>query len=46
MLEGKTKVIPFSEEEWEEFWQEIRHSPEQAIAKAESRAHYLTPKQS
>ena len=49
MNEGKTKVIPFSEEELAEFWQEIRHSPEEAIAKAESRRcylHELTPKQS
>ena len=44
--EGKIKVIPFSEEELEEFWQEIQHSPEQAKAKAESRAYYRTPKQS
>jgi hypothetical protein len=44
--EGRTKVIPFTDEELEEFWQEIQHSPEQAIAKAESRAYYLTPKQS
>jgi len=46
MDEGKTKVIPFTDEELKEFWQEIRHSPEQAIAKAESRAYYRTPKQS
>ncbi|MDR0328340.1 MAG: hypothetical protein LBI05_08605, partial [Planctomycetaceae bacterium] len=46
MLEGKTKVIPFSEEEWEEFWQEVEHSPETALAKAYSRRCYLTPKQS
>jgi len=46
MDEGKTKVISFTPEELKEFWKEIRHSPEQAIAKAESRAHYLTPKQS
>jgi hypothetical protein len=44
--EGKNKVIPFTDEELKEFWQEMRHSPEQAIAKAESRACYLTPKQS
>jgi hypothetical protein len=47
--EGKTKVIPFTDEELKEFWQEIRHSPEEAIAKAESRRcylHELTPKQS
>ena len=43
--EGKAKVITFTPEELEEFWQEIRHSPEEAIAKAESRAHYRTPKQ-
>jgi hypothetical protein len=46
MDEGKTKVIPFSEEEWEEFWQEIEHSPEEAFAKAYSRRCYFTPKQS
>jgi len=49
MDEGRTKVIPFSEEELAEFWREIRHSPEEAIAKAESRRcylHELTPKQS
>ena len=47
MDEGRTKVIPFSEEEWEEFWQEVEHSPEKAFAKAESRRcylHELTPK--
>ena len=46
--EGRAKVIPFTDEEWEEFWQEIEHSPEKAIAKAESRRcylHELTPKQ-
>ena len=46
--EGKRKVIPFNDEEWEEFWQEVEHSPKEAIAKAESRAcylHELTPKQ-
>ena len=49
MDEGRTKVIPFDDEEWEEFWQEIEHSPEEAKAKARSRACYLyelTPKQS
>ena len=44
--EGKAKVISFTDEEFEEFWQEMEHSPEEAKAKAESRAHYLTPKQS
>jgi len=47
--EGRAKVIPFSDEELAEFWREIRHSPEEAIAKAESRRcylHELTPKQS
>jgi hypothetical protein len=44
--EGRTKVIPFTDEEWEEFLQEVEHSPEAAFAKAESRACYLTPKQS
>ena len=43
--EGRNKVITFDDDEWEEFWQEVKHSPEQAIAKAKSRAHYLTPKQ-
>ena len=42
--EGKAQVIPFSDEEWEEFCQEMEHSPEKAIAKAESRRCYLTPK--
>jgi hypothetical protein len=46
MDEGKTKVIPFSEEEWEEFWQEVEHSPQEALAKAYNRRCYLTPKQS
>jgi len=46
MDEGKTKVIPFSEDEWEEFCQEVEHSPEEALAKAYSRAHYPAPKQS
>jgi len=48
MDEGKTKVIPFSEDEWEEFWQEVERSPEEALAKAYSRRcylHELTPKQ-
>jgi hypothetical protein len=45
MDEGKTPVIPFSEEEWKEFCQEMEHSPETALAKAESRRCYLTPKQ-
>ena len=44
--EGKTKVITFTPEELEDFWQEMEHSPEEAIAKAESRAYYRTPKQS
>ena len=44
--EGKNKVIPFSDEEWEEFWQEVKHSPEEAEVKARSRAYYLTRKQS
>jgi hypothetical protein len=47
--EGRTKVIPFTDEEWEEFCREMEHSPEEAIAKAESRRcylHELTPKQS
>jgi hypothetical protein len=47
--EGRAKVIPFTDEELKEFWQEIRHSPEEAIAKAESRRcflHELTPEQS
>jgi hypothetical protein len=43
--EGKTKVIPFSPEEWKEFCQEMEHSPESAFAKAESRRCYLAPKQ-
>jgi len=46
MDEGKTKVITFTPEELEEFWQEMEHSPEEAKAKARSRAHYRTPKQS
>ena len=47
--EGRTKVIPFTDDEWEEFCREMEHSPEEAIAKAESRRcylHELTPKQS
>jgi hypothetical protein len=44
--EGKIKVISFDDDEWEEFWQEIEHSPEEAIAKAKSRAYYPPPKQS
>ena len=46
MDEGKTKVIPFSDKEWAEFCQEFERSPETAVTKAESRACYLTPKQS
>jgi hypothetical protein len=42
--EGKTKGISFTPEELKEFWQEIRHSPDEAIAKAESRAYYRIPK--
>jgi hypothetical protein len=44
--EGKAKVIPFDDDEWEDFWQEIEHSPEKAKAKAENRRCYLTPKHS
>ena len=44
--EGKTKVITFTPEQLKEFWEEIKHSPEEAIAKARNRAHYRTPKQS
>jgi|GEM_PF-6410022 len=44
MNEGKSKVITFNDEEWEEFWQETEHSPEQAAEKAKSRAHYPVPK--
>jgi hypothetical protein len=43
--EGRAKVVPFSEEEWEESCQEVEHSPEEALAKAYSRRCYLTPKQ-
>jgi hypothetical protein len=39
--EGRSKVIPFTDEELKEFWQEIRLSPEEAIAKAESRRCYI-----
>jgi hypothetical protein len=46
MKEGKTKVIPFTDEQWKEFCQEMEHSPDEAIAKAESRRCYFTPKQS
>jgi hypothetical protein len=45
MKEGKVKVITFTPEELEDFWQELEHSPEEAIAKASSRAYYRTPKQ-
>ena len=38
--EGKRKVIPFTPEQLKAFWEEIEHSPEEAIAKAESRACY------
>ena len=38
--EGKRKVIPFNDEEWEEFCQEVEHSPEEALAKAYSRRCY------
>jgi hypothetical protein len=44
--EGRAKVVTFTPEELEEFWQEMEHSPEEAKAKARSRAHYRTPKQS
>jgi len=46
MDEGRTKVISFTPEELREFFKEIEHSPEEAIAKARSRAYYRTPKQS
>ena len=46
MNEGRSKVIPFTPEEWTEFWQEVQHSPKEAEAKALSRACYLTSKQS
>ena len=46
MKEGKTKVITFTPEELEEFWEEMERSPEEAKAKARSRAYYRTPKQS
>ena len=44
--EGKTKVVTFSPEQLEEFWEEIEHSPEEAKEKARKRAYYPTPKQS
>jgi hypothetical protein len=44
--EGKTKVITFTPEELEDFWQEMEHSPEEAKEKARKRAYYRTPKQS
>jgi len=44
--EGRAKVVTFTPEELEKFWQEMEHSPEEAKAKARSRAHYRTPKQS
>ena len=44
MDEGRVKVVTFTPEELEEFWQEMEHSPEEAKAKARSRAHYRTPK--
>jgi len=43
--EGRAKVVTFSDEEWSEFCEEIERSPEEAFAKARSRAHYRTPKQ-
>jgi hypothetical protein len=43
--EGKTKLIPFTDEEWTEFMEEVQHSPKEAEAKARSRAYYPTPKQ-
>ena len=46
MDEGRAKVITFTPEQLKEFWEEIKHSPDEAIAKARSRAHYRTPKQS
>jgi hypothetical protein len=46
MDEGKVKVISFTLEELEEFWQEMEHSPVEAKEKARSRAYYRTPKQS
>ena len=45
MDEGRTKAITFDDDEWAEFCQEVEYSPEEAFAKAKSRAHYLTPKQ-
>ena len=44
MDEGRTKAIPFSDKEWDEFCEEFEHSPEEALAKAYSRGHHLTPK--
>jgi len=44
--EGRAKVVTFTPEELEEFWQEMKHSPEEATAKARARAHYRPPKQS
>ena len=41
MIEGKSKVVPFTDEEWTEFCQEMEHSPDKALAKAESRKCYL-----
>jgi len=46
MDEGTTKVITFDDDEWEEFCQEVEHSPEEALTKAYRRAHYPAPKQS
>jgi hypothetical protein len=46
MDEGRVKVITFTPEELEEFWQEMEYSPETAKEKARSRAYYRTPKQS
>jgi hypothetical protein len=44
--EGQIKVIPFTDEEWTEFMEEVQHSPKEAEAKARSRAFYRTPQQS
>jgi hypothetical protein len=44
--EGKAKVIIFDDDQWEEHLAEMEHSPKEALAKAKSRACYLTPKQS
>jgi hypothetical protein len=38
--EGKNRVISFDDDEWEEFWEGVEHSPAEAIAKAKSRAYY------